>query len=283
MSRHGQQEREKAVADFNDPTSPFDCLVTSMQLSAHGVNFHKACHHGVLVENGNNTSSVLQAMGRLWRLGQEFDVEWERLFVSGTFDDAIEDRNLRKYATTLAAEAGIDPQIRGTWRLVVIYYIMQLNLGHDVSRYNHACCEWYKLGAREVWEAGKFFSALGKLALEHPEICADYGEAGTQPFNYADVASRWKVGTELTVEHLRGVAPVLEDGVDIDPFPVDGDGKKSRAKSKAVDSSETTRTPTPGPDPPVTPVGRKRPRDERDTPSHYVNSIKKQRAQRFFT
>ncbi|QYS93755.1 hypothetical protein H0G86_001124 [Trichoderma simmonsii] len=74
MSRHSQAKRDDVVQSFNNPSSHYTCLVTSLQLSAFGVNFHKACHRGLILEMPANLSIVFQAMGRLWSLGQKHNV-----------------------------------------------------------------------------------------------------------------------------------------------------------------------------------------------------------------
>lgn len=50
QSKHSQGERDSAVKKFNSATMPISALVTSLQLSGFGVNFHLACHHGIIVE-----------------------------------------------------------------------------------------------------------------------------------------------------------------------------------------------------------------------------------------
>lgn len=75
MSKHSQAERDEAVETFNNPASKYTCLITSLQLSAFGINFHKCCHRGLIMEYPANLAIVLQAQGRLWRIGQKHDVK----------------------------------------------------------------------------------------------------------------------------------------------------------------------------------------------------------------
>ncbi|KAK2021813.1 hypothetical protein LX32DRAFT_229026 [Colletotrichum zoysiae] len=70
-SSNTQTERDEAIAAFNDTGSGVTALVTSQLLAAFGVNYHGACHRGVIVENGPNFATQNQSMGRLWRLGQK--------------------------------------------------------------------------------------------------------------------------------------------------------------------------------------------------------------------
>ncbi|KAH8729722.1 P-loop containing nucleoside triphosphate hydrolase protein [Ilyonectria robusta] len=86
MSRNSQAERDAAVEHFNDSSSPYTVLITSMQLAAFGVNFHKACHRGLIMESVSNLSTEVQATGRTWRIGQMYKVVWKRLICADYYD-----------------------------------------------------------------------------------------------------------------------------------------------------------------------------------------------------
>lgn len=40
-------------------------MVTSLQLSPFGLNFHHSCHHGIIMEERINMSIKQQAIGRI--------------------------------------------------------------------------------------------------------------------------------------------------------------------------------------------------------------------------
>ncbi|KAH7019095.1 hypothetical protein EDB80DRAFT_869773 [Ilyonectria destructans] len=60
MSRNSQAERDTAVEHFNDANSQYSVLITSMQLAAFGVNFHKACRRGQIIEDASNLPTEIQ-------------------------------------------------------------------------------------------------------------------------------------------------------------------------------------------------------------------------------
>ncbi|KAL6409367.1 uncharacterized protein AUP68_05740 [Ilyonectria robusta] len=55
-------------------------------LASFGVNFHKACHHGLIMESVSNLSTEVQATGRTWRIGQMYKVVWKRLLCADYYD-----------------------------------------------------------------------------------------------------------------------------------------------------------------------------------------------------
>ena len=96
-----------------------------MQLSAFGVNFHKACHHGIIMEAASNPSTELQAQGRIWRLGQLKNVKWTWIHYRDGFHACMEARNLREYAITMPAQGDIDLLIQEEARVAVVYKIIR--------------------------------------------------------------------------------------------------------------------------------------------------------------
>lgn len=168
MSKHSQTERDEAVEAFNNPTSNYTCLVTSLQLSAFGVNFHKCCHRGLILKMPANLGTVLQALGRLWRIGQAHHVKWTILYARQTFDGYIEDRNLEKYATTVAAESSIDPRIKDEARIICAFEILRQQLGQGCSRYSRARTTWNAMDSWELEQEGHFYSALADFLFKHP-------------------------------------------------------------------------------------------------------------------
>ncbi|KAH6605463.1 hypothetical protein Trco_007170 [Trichoderma cornu-damae] len=195
MSRHSQAERDEAVEAFNNPASPYTCLVTSLQLSAFGVNFHKACHRGLILELPTNLAIVLQAQGRLWRIGQKHNVRWKIVYARHTFDAYIEDRNMEKYATTLAAEGNIHPDIQEEARIICAFEIMRRQLGQGCSRYSRARTMWDEMDSAKLEKEGLFYSALADFFFKNPGKSDLVGKQ-----NIKEIAAAWKVGMPITVE-----------------------------------------------------------------------------------
>lgn len=159
MSRHDQRQRDQPVAKFNDPDAPYTYLISSLQLSAFGVNFHKAYHRGITVENAINLSHELQALDRLYRIGQREDVEWKILLCRNSFDSYVETRSLAKFVTTLVAEGQIPAQIQGENRMICAWEILRHQLGQECSRYPRARAKWNEMDSVDIYREGLFYSA----------------------------------------------------------------------------------------------------------------------------
>lgn len=203
MSKHSQAERDEAVEAFNNPASGYTCLVTSLQLSAFGLNFHKCCHRGLIMELPANLAIVLHAQGRLWRIGQVHDVKWTILYARHTFDRYIEDRNLEKYATTLAAESSIDSKIKDEARIICAFEILRQQLGQGCSRYSRARIMWDRMDSSELEQEGHFYSALADFFFKHPEKSDLVGK-----HNIKDIAASWKLGMPVTLEMVEEPSPL---------------------------------------------------------------------------
>ncbi|KAL6822556.1 P-loop containing nucleoside triphosphate hydrolase protein [Trichoderma camerunense] len=212
MSRNSQTERDKAVEAFNDPTTPYICLVTSLQLSAFGVNLHKACHRGLILEQPISQAILLQAQGRLWRIGQKHDVHWKILYSRDSFDCYIESHNLEKYATTLAAESGIDPRIKGEARVICAFEIMRQHLGQSCSRYSRARVVWSQMDSPKLEHECLFYSALAQYFFNHPDKSDLVGK-----HNIKEIAKAWKIGHEITSSMVESPIP-LEDGLVLESY-----------------------------------------------------------------
>lgn len=58
-----------AIEKFNNANEKVDVLVTSFSVANYGMNLHKACQHGFIIQLPHNWNSIGQAIGRLTRLG----------------------------------------------------------------------------------------------------------------------------------------------------------------------------------------------------------------------
>lgn len=123
-SRTEQSERDRAVRRFSEPSSAYTVMLTSTMLNAYGVDFHRACHTGLMLEEPQNTATAIQAVGRLYRFGQEHQVNFRRVIQRDTYDSAMEARNVHKFASNIAADANIDDRITGHLRLICATWII---------------------------------------------------------------------------------------------------------------------------------------------------------------
>ena len=203
-SRTPQSDRDRAIRLFAKASDEHTVLLTSSALNAFGVDFHRACHQGIMFEESSNIANKQQCCGRLWRLGQEHDVTFEILYNQGTYDGESESRNLRKHVLTLCGEGGIPRQITGTLRLLVAYEIMRIYFGQRVNRYPRMRVFWHKMDHIDIHNEGLFYSALAGLILANPDTCANLNREDVET-----MADNWKVGTALTLNHLTQRDPNL--------------------------------------------------------------------------
>ena len=201
-------ERDSAVARFGDPSSHYVALVTSFAILPYGVDFHRQCHHGYLLEEPRNLSMAMQVIGRLYRIGQEHDVVFKKVVLRNSYDSALELIGLKKYADIIAADATIDPRITGELRRVVGFYLLQRYFGQQSSRFSRLHCQWNQMDDAATRLEGQFYSALGEYMFNNPQDAKEFTVA-----ELTKIASCWAPGVELVSAHFSGEPPSLPEGV----------------------------------------------------------------------
>ncbi|RSL69016.1 hypothetical protein CEP54_002558 [Fusarium duplospermum] len=167
-SAHPMVERIKAIQAFSDPNEDVGCLITTFQLAAFGINLHGACHHEIIVEYPHNLSTILHAIGRLWRLGQTNNVEADILYQRNSFDAYQLAQMARKHAAILAAKGYIPSEIQGKNRLICAYEIISMWLGLTSNWYSRVGVPWQKMDNEDVDRQGQFYSALARFMMADP-------------------------------------------------------------------------------------------------------------------
>jgi len=89
------EDRMKLVEEFNSPNHDPFIFLLSLKAGGVGLNLIGA-NRLVLFEPDWNPSNDKQAMGRIWRDGQKRSVYIYRLFTSGTIEEKIYSRQLKK-------------------------------------------------------------------------------------------------------------------------------------------------------------------------------------------
>ncbi|KAF2969221.1 hypothetical protein GQX73_g4328 [Xylaria multiplex] len=126
-SDHSVQERNVAIDKFNDPDSDVQILLTSMDLSAYGLNLHKSCCKGIVIQWPWNANHLIQILGRLPRIGQWRFVEWVIFHIPGTIYDKMQTIVWSKYVRQLAVESKISSKVIGVWATIAAHgYIYKL-------------------------------------------------------------------------------------------------------------------------------------------------------------
>jgi hypothetical protein len=98
------EARAVAINRFNDPSSGCQVLLTTFSCAASGLNLHEACYNIAILEAPLNISTLLQAIGRVHRLGQLHPQKIWILYCEHTFNRYIEWNNTRKFLPQLAGE-----------------------------------------------------------------------------------------------------------------------------------------------------------------------------------
>lgn len=104
--------RQEAVATFCDPESRCDVSVCSFACGGFGLNFQLATAFMVHVEFPYNVSTMLQANGRLHRLGQKFEQEIFILCLDSSYDRFMLARISSKYFPEMIANLAIPDDAR---------------------------------------------------------------------------------------------------------------------------------------------------------------------------
>lgn len=229
-------ERESAQRKFNSPDGNVDVLITSTQLNSFGVNYHRMCHRGILLEMPQNLNTQLQVFGRLWRIGQQHKVVWKVLLSRHTWDFKAELGNLSKFAKSLAAEGRIDDRVRGELREIVAFEIMRLVLGQPYSRYALKTKRLRAYHSEDVVMECRFYSAVGQLLLTRPDAAAMVEEHGLE-----ELALRWDPAAPLRPEDLE-TSPRPGVGIRLVAFDQDADTGSRRGKKRAAPPETPTKS-----------------------------------------
>ncbi|KAF3068361.1 putative snf2 family helicase protein [Daldinia childiae] len=171
-SDHSNSERNRIIQDFNDPKADVDIFVSSIELSACGINLHKSCCKGILVQWPWSCNNLVQTLGRLPRIGQQRPVQWVTFNVAGTMYDRMQTIIWSKYIPQLGVESTIPDTIHNEPAKIAAYTILSLLFNMPFNRYL-----WdrtvYDLDIAAVLDPkqrairlARFFNLLGKKILE---------------------------------------------------------------------------------------------------------------------
>ncbi|KAI1390401.1 uncharacterized protein F4822DRAFT_443255 [Hypoxylon trugodes] len=111
---HSMAKRNRFVEKFNDPKSDVQILVISMELSAFGLNLHKSCARGIIVQWPWSANHLMQMLGRLPRIGQQRPVRWTIYTMPGTLCDRMETIIWSKYVRQPPIDGKISAHLNDT-------------------------------------------------------------------------------------------------------------------------------------------------------------------------
>lgn len=105
-SSHSQEERSKYLHDFNhDPE--VQVLLFNTKLGSQSLNLHIGGHRIVGCEMPVNMGTWLQVVGRVCRVGQNFEQVIYLLWVCDSYDQILLHKLCRKFVSTFAGEGGV--------------------------------------------------------------------------------------------------------------------------------------------------------------------------------
>ncbi|KAK3399385.1 hypothetical protein B0T20DRAFT_392396 [Sordaria brevicollis] len=115
-------------------------LILNCAVNAAGLNLHHQCHIGVGLNFVWIINTMLQYMGRLYRVGKQNVVEWWLPTVHGTICDWNEERILRKWIHELVptldlAAKGIPKEAGQYFRTLAGYEAAKYLLSQDSNRF----------------------------------------------------------------------------------------------------------------------------------------------------
>ncbi|KAL6721919.1 hypothetical protein ACLMJK_001024 [Lecanora helva] len=106
-AQHKPAERDTTVIEFNNPGSIYQVMVTSLKLSATSLNLQSSCSDVIFLDVSGNSQTLLQAGGRVLRLGQTRRVSLWVLTMDHTYDQVLQYRSTRKMITIVAGQGGV--------------------------------------------------------------------------------------------------------------------------------------------------------------------------------
>ncbi|KAI9779501.1 MAG: hypothetical protein M1839_007309 [Geoglossum umbratile] len=100
----GSRERQYLVKTFHEEQYEAMVLIGSYSVNSCGLNLHGHCRNVLIFEPGPSTPIEFQAIGRVYRVGQEQTVRVIRLFLQQSWNEWEEGNGLVKELPALMAE-----------------------------------------------------------------------------------------------------------------------------------------------------------------------------------
>lgn len=90
-----QEEREKTIKSFNDPSDyDFQVIIANPFSVAESISLHKGCHNAIYLERDYNCSSFIQSKDRIHRVGLDENqvTKYYYILSKDSIDEVIDDR-----------------------------------------------------------------------------------------------------------------------------------------------------------------------------------------------
>jgi SNF2 family DNA or RNA helicase len=102
------QQRTKLTDRFCDRKDSAAVMVCNFRSASLGLNLQKACFRVAMMVMPENVNSVLQVIGRVHRIGQEFEQEIYILGCDDSYDQVLQAKAFRKMIGQLCGEASLE-------------------------------------------------------------------------------------------------------------------------------------------------------------------------------
>jgi hypothetical protein len=132
-AEHTHAERRKIVQNFNDAEYRCHALIIGFALGAYGLDFHLDCAKLIIIELPHNVNSLIQAFGRIHRVGQIREQQIRILTVEGTYDEYLEGFMAEKFIPQISAEGDLG-DLQGKARHDSAAEILRSLLDQEISR-----------------------------------------------------------------------------------------------------------------------------------------------------
>ena len=114
-AQHTQTERQRMIDDFNNPKSGVQIMLLGMRLGSVSINLQFGAHRMIIMEWFESVQAFLQALGRIYRLGQKHE-QWVFVpWIDHSYDQLQMHRISRKFVSSLGGEGNLD-QAKGDIR-----------------------------------------------------------------------------------------------------------------------------------------------------------------------
>lgn len=130
-----EEARSSLVADFNNPKKRYDVMILSTELNIVGINMQKACSHGVCMSFMWNPSAMMQALCRIYRMGQTKNVYWSLMKQVGSYQELQETLIHDKQAELFTGQVRVPRQIKGKLRSILCYELARETWGTLESKF----------------------------------------------------------------------------------------------------------------------------------------------------
>jgi hypothetical protein len=139
-----------------------------MEVSGTGINLHKDCCRGLMMQLPNQVAKKVQGKGRLHRLGQKDEVSWYVLMPAHGIAAWDEKKMWVKFLPELASMVELPALVTGKLRDIILWELIRVQNAHSFNRYAWvirppaSSAEWFD----PVYEKlGNFLSMIATILL----------------------------------------------------------------------------------------------------------------------